>query len=92
MASVYERTHVYLSIYNSDKQTVQHSVQQPSRTLLFSTKQSNANKRRLDRERCLSYPVASLGESWNRDPVALSWRLRSLSLGVSVCDPALMKY
>ena len=58
----------------------------------FSTEQSNADKRRLDRERCLSHPVASLGESWTRDPVALSWRVRSLSVGVSVRDPALMKY
>ena len=63
-----------------------------SHSACFPTQQSNANKRRLDRERCLSHPVASLGESWNRDPVALSWRLRSLSLGVSVRDPALMKY
>ena len=72
--------------HNSDKQT----VQQPSpHSAFFSTEQSNANKRRLDRECCLSHPVASLGE---RVPVALSWRLRSLSLGVSVRDPALMKY
>ena len=26
------------------------------------------DKRRLDRERCLSNPVASVGESWDRDP------------------------
>ena len=56
----------------------------------FSTEQSNAH--RLDRERYLSHPVASLGESWNRDPEAMSWRLRSLSLGASVRDPAPMKY
>ena len=78
--------------HNSDKQTVEHSVQQPGRTLLFSTEQSNADKRRLNRECCLSHPVASLGESWNVDPEALSWCLRSPSLGVSVRDPALMKY
>ena len=58
----------------------------------FSTEQSNADKKRLDRERCHSHTVASLDESWSRDPEALSWRLRSLSLGVSVRDPALMKY
>ena len=55
-------------------------------SLLFSTEQNNADKRRLDRERCLSHPgpVASLGESWDRDPGALSGCLRSLSLGVSI--------
>ena len=76
---------------NSDKQTVQHSVQQPGQ-IFFPTEHSNADKRRLNRERCLSHPIATLGESWNRDPVALSWRLRSLSAGFSVRDPALMKY
>ena len=86
--------------HHSDRQTVQHSVQQPGRSLLFSTVQSNADKRKLDRERCLSHPVASLGESWDRYPRAQSWRLCSrslMSLGVSILclrDPALglMKY
>ena len=68
----------------SDQQTVQYLVQQPGHTLLFSTEQSDADKTRLDRERCLSHPVASLGKSWDRDAGALSWRLRSLSLGVSI--------
>ena len=62
-----------------------------SHSAFFPTEQSNADKRRLDRERCLNHPVASLGESWNRDPEALSWRLHSLPLGISVRDSALMK-
>ena len=56
----------------SDQQTVEHSVQQPGRSLLFSTEQSTANKRRLDRECCLSHLAASFDESWDRDPGALS--------------------
>ena len=51
----------------SDQQTVQ---------------QSNVDRRRLDRERCHSQLVASLGESWDRDPGALSWRLRSLGASI----------
>ena len=39
---------------------------------------SNADRRRLDRECCHSHLVASLGESWDREPGALCWRLRSL--------------
>ena len=52
----------------------QYSTRYSSQVALcfFSTEQSNPDKRRLDRERCLSHPVASLGESWNRDPEALS--------------------
>ena len=37
--------------------------------------QSNADRNRLDQE-C----SASLGESWDRDPGALCWRLRSLGI------------
>ena len=36
-----------------------------SQSAFFSTEQSNADKRRLDRERCHSHPIASLGESWD---------------------------
>ena len=39
--------------------------------------QSNADRNRLDRECCHNHLVASLGESWDRDPGALCWRLRS---------------
>ena len=39
--------------------------------------QSNADRNRLDRE-CYHNLSASLGESWDRDPGALCWRLRSL--------------
>ena len=49
---------------------------------LFSTEQSNIDKRRLDRERCLSHSVASLGESWDREPGALSWRFNPLYIAV----------
>ena len=40
------------------RQTVQHSVQQPCRSLPFE--QSNADRNRLDRECCHSHLVASL--------------------------------
>ena len=43
----------------------------------FYTEQSNADKRTLDRERCFRHPIASHSGSWDRDPRALSWRLRS---------------
>ena len=44
--------------------------------------QSNADRNRLDRECCHSHLVASLGESWDRDPGALCWRLRSLGISI----------
>ena len=37
---------------------------------IFFTEQSNAEKKRLDRERSLSDPIASVGESWDRDTVS----------------------
>ena len=63
----------------SNQYTVQHSVQQPGRTLvsIFCTEHKNADKIWLDREYCLGHLVASVGESWY--PGALSWRLRSFS-------------
>ena len=36
--------------------------------------QSNADRKRLDRECCHSHLVSSLGESWVRDPGAPCWR------------------
>ena len=42
-----------------------------------------ADRNRLDRECCHSHLVASLGDSWDRDPRALCWRLRSLGFLVS---------
>ena len=44
--------------------------------------QSNADRNRLDRECCHSHLVASLGDSWDRDPGALCWRLRSLGISI----------
>ena len=44
--------------------------------------QSNADRKRLDQECCHSHLVASLGESWDRDPGALCWRLRSLVISI----------
>ena len=44
--------------------------------------QSNVDRKRLDQECCHSHLVASLGESWDRDPGALCWRLRSLGISI----------
>ena len=57
-----------------------YSEQQPGRTLLFSTEQSNADKRRLDWERFLCHSVASFGESWDRDPGVLSRPERNIHI------------
>ena len=60
----------------SSQQTVQHSVQQPRRSVLLS------RATRTGRGWIGSAAIASLGESWDKNPGALCWRLRSL--GVSI--------
>ena len=64
------------------QQTVQHSVQQPCRSLPLSRATQTGILNRLGRECCHSHLVASLGESWDRDPGALWWRLRSLGISI----------
>ena len=44
--------------------------------------QSNADRKRLDQECGHSHLVASLGESWDSDPGALCWLLRSLGISI----------
>ena len=62
------------------QQTVQHSVQQPCRSLPLS----RATQTRIGwiGSAVIAISSASLGESWDRDPGVLCWRLRSLGISI----------